>query len=93
MTVIGTITYVPALYHGVVDVPRASGGRGEPESTVHLPDDLMFGVSLKRFVSETPYLVHHTTKAPHITSCGVLLVVKSLFKVITRYNYAIHRSR
>ena len=58
---------IPALYHDVVDVPRAAGGREETETTVHFPDDLMFGVSLKRLVPETPYLVHHTTKAPHIT--------------------------
>ena len=61
---------VPALYHDVVDVPRAAGGGGgggEMETTVHFPDDLMFGVSLKWLVPETPYLVHHTTKAPHIT--------------------------
>ena len=30
---------------------------------------------LKWFVSETPYLIHDTTKAPHITGSGVLLVV------------------
>ena len=28
----------------------------------------------KWFVSQTPYLIHECTKAPHITGCGVLLV-------------------
>ena len=35
-------------------------------------------VSLERFVSETPYLIHETPKTPHITGCRVLLVVESL---------------
>ena len=35
-------------------------------------------VSLKRFVSETPYFVHETPKTPHITGCRVLLIVESL---------------
>ena len=34
--------------------------------------------ALKWFVSQTPYLIHEHTKAPHITSCRVLLVVKCL---------------
>ena len=37
----------------------------------------------KRFVSETPYLIHDTTKAPYITGSGVLLVVHGLFKEST----------
>ena len=58
---------IPALYHDVVDVSRAAGGRGKTETTVHFPDDLMFGVSLERLVPDTPCLIHHTTKAPYIT--------------------------
>ena len=58
---------VPALCHDMVDVPRAARGRRETETTVHFSDDLMFGVSLKWLMPETPYLVYHTTKAPHIT--------------------------
>ena len=30
-------------------------------------------------VSETPYLIHEAPKAPHITGCGVLLVVEGLW--------------
>ena len=36
------------------------------------------GVSLKWLVSETPYLVHEAAKAPHVTGCGILLVVQGL---------------
>ena len=36
------------------------------------------GEFLKWFVSETPYLIHDTTKAPHITGTGVVLVVYGL---------------
>ena len=35
-------------------------------------------VFFKWFVSETPYLIHEAPKAPHITGCGVLLVVEGL---------------
>ena len=30
------------------------------------------------FVSQTPYLIHDNTEAPHITGCGVLLKLESL---------------
>ena len=40
--------------------------------------NLCIAEKFKRFVSETPYLIHDTTKAPHITGSGVLLVVESL---------------
>jgi hypothetical protein len=36
------------------------------------------GVAFKWFVSETPYLIHDTPKAPYITGRGVLLVVDGL---------------
>ena len=39
---------------------------------------ILVGVSLKWLVSETPYLVHEAAKAPHVTGCGVLLVVECL---------------
>ena len=61
------VGWLPALYHDVVDVPRAAGGRGETETTVNFTDHFTICVSLKWLVPETPYLVHHTTKAPHIT--------------------------
>jgi len=41
--------------------------------------DLHIGVLFKWFVSETPYLIHEAPKAPHITGCGVLLVVEGLY--------------
>ena len=75
------VDYIPALYHDVVDVPRAAWRRGEAETNIYLSDDLLFGIFLERFVPETPYLIHYTTKAPHITGCGVLLVMESLFTV------------
>ena len=36
----------------------------------------------KWFVSQTPYLIHEHTKAPHITGRGVLLVVKCLLNIL-----------
>ena len=39
---------------------------------------LMVSLVFKWFVSQTPYLKHESTKAPHITGCGVLLVVEGL---------------
>ena len=39
---------------------------------------IAIAVIFKRFVSETPYLIHDTTKAPHITGSGVLLVMNGL---------------
>ena len=65
--IMSTHVELPALNHDMVDVSRAAWRRGEAETTVYLPNDLLFGVSLKGLVSKTPYLVHHTTKAPHIT--------------------------
>ena len=37
------------------------------------------GMVFERLMSETPYLIHDTTKAPHITGSGVLLVMNSLY--------------
>ena len=39
---------------------------------------LWIGEILKWLVSHTPYLIHESSKAPHITGSGVLLIVKSL---------------
>ena len=39
---------------------------------------LEVGVVLKRLVPKTPYLVHDYSKTPHITGCGVFVVVESL---------------
>ena len=39
---------------------------------------LLVGVALKWFVSQTPYLIHETSKTPYITGCGVLFIVQSL---------------
>ena len=39
---------------------------------------LSVGVAFKRLVSKAPYLVHHSSKAPHITGSGVLLEMKCL---------------
>ena len=39
-------------------------------------------VAFKRLVTETPYLIHSASKAPHITGSGVLLVVNSLGNII-----------
>ena len=42
------------------------------------PPNLGVGVPLKWFVSQTPYLVHESTIAPHITGSRVLLEIESL---------------
>ena len=39
---------------------------------------LIVGPFFERFVSKTPYLKHHTAKAPHITGRGELLEVQRL---------------
>jgi len=39
---------------------------------------LLIGIALKWFVSQTPYLVHQNTIAPHITGSGVLPIQQSL---------------
>ena len=41
--------------------------------------NLSISHALKRFVSKTPYLIEETAIAPHITSCGVLAIVNSLW--------------
>ena len=40
--------------------------------------DLLIGNTFKWFVSQTPYLIHKYSKAPHIAGSGVLLVHNSL---------------
>ena len=44
--------------------------------------DLGIGNTFKWSVSHTPYLIHENSITPHITSSGVLLVVKSLYIII-----------
>ena len=39
---------------------------------------LRVAIAFKWLVSKTPYLIHQTPKSPHITGCGVLLIVQSL---------------
>ena len=39
---------------------------------------LNIGILFKWLMSKTPYLIHDTTKTPHITGSGVLLVVYGL---------------
>ena len=46
--------------------------------TFYVSYNLCVGMLLKWFVSETPYLIHDTAVAPHITGSGVLLVVEGL---------------
>ena len=46
---------------------------------------------LKWSVSETPYLIHDTTKAPHITGSGVLLVVDGQMRgTHTKHDHSCH---
>ena len=48
--------------------------------------NLQIAVVLEGLLSETPYLIHDTTKAPHITGSGVLLVVYCLCYIIGMKN-------
>ena len=45
----------------------------------------------KWLVSKTPYLIHDTTKAPHVTGSGVLLVVDGLVRMY-HFGYLNHGS-
>ncbi len=40
--------------------------------------NLYIAIILEGFLTETPYLIHDTTKAPHITGSGVLFEVYCL---------------
>ena len=80
MSIFVRILTIPALNHDVVDIPRTAWRRGKAKTTVNFTDHFMIRASLKWLVSKTPYLIHRTTKAPHITGCGILLVMESLFK-------------
>ena len=40
--------------------------------------NLLVGFPLKRLAPQRPDLIHHTAKAPHITGCGIGLVMESL---------------
>ena len=48
------------------------------QSTILAPPNLGVGVPLKWLVSQTPYLIHESAIAPHITGSGVLLEIESL---------------
>ena len=47
--------------------------------SVHVYIYLKVALKFKWLVSHTPYLIQQTPIAPHITGCGVLLVVDSLW--------------
>ena len=73
--------HLPAVHHELVDNPRASRRWGKTysidNSNLHAFSTCMH---FKWDMSETPYLIHDTTKAPHITGSRVLLVVYCLFQ-------------
>ena len=50
--------------------------------------DLDISVLFKWFVPQTPYLVHDTTKAPHITGCREGLVIECLRCCPLDWNHA-----
>ena len=72
------ILFLPAVDHELIDDSRTSSWRGKTNALIDESNTVLVGVFLKRFVSETPYLIHDTTKAPHITGSGVLLVMDGL---------------
>ena len=45
---------------------------------LQLSAHLIIGKISKWSVSQTPYLIHDTTKAPHITGSGVFIVINGL---------------
>ena len=70
--------FSPVVDHELIDDSRTASGRGKTNSFVNESNTVLICVFLKWFVSKTPYLIHNTTKAPHITSSGVLLVENGL---------------
>jgi hypothetical protein len=69
---------LPAVYHEFVNFSWAPRRWSKTYSFLNELYILQISATFKRFVSETPYLIHDTTKAPHITGSGVLLVVEGL---------------
>ena len=69
---------LPAYNHEFIDASRAARGRRETMVAVNDADAFLILVGFKRLVSQTPYLIHDTAKAPHITGSGVLPVVDGL---------------
>ena len=49
---------------------------------VAIKDYLAVCIILEWLPSHTPYLIHDNTITPHVTSSGVLLVVKSLSQLL-----------
>ena len=74
--------FSPTLYHNLVHLSGTTRRRREPISSINEVNHLTVCLALKWFVSQTPYLIHEYTKAPNITGCGVLLVVKCLNVVV-----------
>ena len=84
MKIIGCSSFVffhiPAVNHEVIDHSWAPRRWGKTYSFVNHPYALHVRALFKWFMSKTPYLVHDTAKAPHITGSGVLLVVEGLYE-------------
>ena len=70
----------PAVNHEFIDAPWTARGWGKTRSFTNNLYALQVCVLFKWFVSETPYLIHDTAKAPHVTGSGVLLVVECLYE-------------
>ena len=70
----------PAADHEFIDCSWTPSRRGKTNSFVDQLNTILVCVLFKWFVSETPYLIHDTTKAPHITGSGVLFVEDGLYK-------------
>ena len=70
----------PAVNHELIEYSWAPRRRGKTSSFVDDLYALHVGAGFEWFVSETPYLIHDTTKAPHITGSGVFLIVEGLYQ-------------
>ena len=69
---------LPAIHHDLVYFFGTPRGWSKTYAFVYELYKIQTCARFKRFVSETPYLIHDTAKAPHITGSGVLLVVEGL---------------
>ena len=56
---------------------------------MHMMKYLNIGVGFEWFVPETPYLIHDTTKAPHITGSGILPKVECLHNSKEQIKYEV----
>ena len=68
----------PAVNHEFIDDSWTARGWGKTNSSVNNLYAFYICLLSKWFMSKTPYLIHDTAKAPHITGSGVLLVVNGL---------------